>query len=193
MTFANGLRSILRQDPDIIMVGEMRDNETAEIAIRAALTGHLVLSTIHTNDAASAITRLVDMDIEPFLISASLIGVVSQRLIRKICPNCVKEYQANNNEKRLLGIPEYENLTLKKGMGCNACHGSGYKGRIAIFEFMSLQAGHRQLIDNRATADELREYAVSQSMNTLQKAAATKVLAGISTVDELLRVAFVDE
>ncbi|AHF07435.1 GspE/PulE family protein [Desulfitobacterium metallireducens] len=193
LTFANGLRSILRQDPDIIMVGEMRDNETAEIAIRAALTGHLVLSTIHTNDAASAITRLVDMDIEPFLISASLIGVVSQRLIRKICPNCVKEYQANNNEKRLLGIPEYENLTLKKGMGCNACHGSGYKGRIAIFEFMSLQAGHRQLIDNRATADELREYAVSQSMNTLQKAAATKVLAGISTVDELLRVAFVDE
>lgn len=193
LTFANGLRSILRQDPDIIMVGEMRDNETAEIAIRAALTGHLVLSTIHTNDAASAITRLVDMDIEPFLISASLIGVVSQRLIRKICPNCVKEYQANNNEKRLLGIPEHENLTLKKGMGCNACHGSGYKGRIAIFEFMSLQAGHRQLIDNRATADELREYAVSQSMNTLQKAAATKVLAGISTVDELLRVAFVDD
>lgn len=193
LTFANGLRSILRQDPDIIMVGEMRDNETADIAIRSALTGHLVLSTIHTNDAASAITRLVDMDIEPFLISASLIGVVSQRLMRRICPHCVSEYPASPKEKSLLGVPEEDNLMIKKGMGCSSCHGSGYKGRVAIFEFMSIQAGHRQLIDNRATADELREYAISQGMNTLQKAAAVKVLAGISTVDELLRVAFVDE
>lgn len=193
LTFANGLRSILRQDPDIIMVGEMRDNETAEIAVRSALTGHLVLSTIHTNDAASAITRLVDMGIEPFLISASLVGIISQRLMRKICPQCQTEYAASPREKVLLGVPEEEHLMIRKGKGCNFCHSSGYKGRTAIFEFMPINSGHRQLIDCRATTDELRDYAVSEGMSTLQLAAAKVVRAGISTIDELLRVTYVNE
>lgn len=193
LTFASGLRSILRQDPDIIMVGEMRDNETSEIAVRSALTGHLVLSTIHTNDAASAITRLIDMEIEPFLISASLVGIISQRLMRKICPQCMTEYPASKRDKLLLGVRDNEELSLKKGKGCNYCHNSGYKGRTAIFEIMPVHAGHRHLIDRRATSDELRDYAISQGMNTLQKAAANMVLAGVSTVDELLRVTYVNE
>lgn len=193
LTFATGLRSILRQDPDIIMVGEMRDNETAEIAVRSALTGHLVLSTIHTNDAPSAITRLVDMDIEPFLISASLIGVISQRLVRKICPQCMIEYVAKPREHAILGIKEATRITLKRGRGCSYCHESGYKGRTAIFEIMPVLAGHRHLIDKRATADELRDYAISQGMETLKQSAAQLVLEGVTTIEELLRVTYINE
>jgi type IV pilus assembly protein PilB len=193
LTFATGLRSILRQDPDIIMVGEMRDNETAEIAIRSALTGHLVLSTIHTNDAPSAITRLIDMDIEPFLISASLIGVISQRLVRKICPQCATKYLAGPRERAIIGIKEDSEITLKRGKGCSYCHESGYKGRTAIFEMMPVTSGHRQLIDNRATADELRDYASTQGMSTLKQAAAQLVLEGVTTIDELLRVTYVND
>lgn len=193
LTFATGLRSILRQDPDIIMVGEMRDNETAEIAVRSALTGHLVLSTIHTNDAASAITRLIDMNIEPFLISASLLGIVSQRLVRRICPQCGFEYEASPKELKLLGIPNAEQVTLRKGQGCTYCHSSGYKGRIAIFEIMRVGAGHRHLIDNRASADDLKNYAISQGMVTLKQAAAELVKQGVTSIDELLRVTYVNE
>jgi len=193
LTFATGLRSILRQDPDIIMVGEMRDNETAEIAVRSALTGHLVLSTIHTNDAPSAITRLVDMGIEPFLISASLVGIISQRLVRKICPNCATEYSAEHKDYKLLGIDEHTPLTLKRGKGCLYCHDSGYKGRTAIFEIMPISSGHRHLIDKCVTADELREYAVSQGMVTLKQSATQLVLEGVTTIDELLRVTYVNE
>jgi type IV pilus assembly protein PilB len=193
LTFATGLRSILRQDPDIIMVGEMRDNETAEIAVRSALTGHLVLSTIHTNDASSAITRLVDMDIEPFLISASLLGVISQRLVRRICPQCVTEYNAEARDYALLGLKNGNGLKLKLGKGCSYCHGSGYKGRTGIFEIMPILSGHRHLIDRRASSDELREYAVSQGMTTLKESAAQLVLEGITTIDELLRVTYVNE
>lgn len=193
LTFATGLRSILRQDPDIIMVGEMRDNETAEIAVRSALTGHLVLSTIHTNDAASAITRLIDMDIEPFLISASILGIISQRLVRRICPQCAAPYLAGTKEHVLLGIAEETDLLLKKGQGCSYCHGSGYKGRIAIFEIMPISTGHRQLIDRQATADELRDYAVAQGMTTLKQAATRQVIEGVTTVDELLRVTYVND
>jgi type IV pilus assembly protein PilB len=193
LTFATGLRSILRQDPDIIMVGEMRDNETAEIAVRSALTGHLVLSTIHTNDAPSAITRLIDMDIEPFLISASLVGVISQRLVRKICPQCITEYVAEPREHAILGIEEDVEITLKRGKGCSYCHESGYKGRTAIFEIMPVLAGHRHLIDKRATADELRDYAISQGMSTLKQGAVQLVLEGVTTIDELLRVTYVND
>ncbi|WP_206812692.1 GspE/PulE family protein [Paradesulfitobacterium ferrireducens] len=193
LTFAAGLRSILRQDPDIIMVGEMRDNETAEIAVRSALTGHLVLSTIHTNDAASAITRLVDMGIEPFLISASLLGIISQRLVRRICPQCAAEYEASPKEMSLLGLEEGEKVRLKKGRGCAYCHNSGYKGRIAIFEIMRITAGHRNLIDTRVTADELKGYAINEGMVTLKEAAARLVLQGVTTVDELLRVTYVND
>jgi len=192
LTFATGLRSILRQDPDIIMVGEMRDNETAEIAVRSALTGHLVLSTIHTNDAASAITRLVDMAIEPFLLSASLLGIISQRLVRKICPQCTENYTAGSRELAILAEPEHVTLPLKRGLGCPYCHESGYKERIAIYEIMPILAGHRQLIDRRASVDELRDFAVSQGMTTLKQSAIRLVLDGITTVEELLRVTYVN-
>lgn len=193
LTFATGLRSILRQDPDIIMVGEMRDNETAEIAVRSALTGHLVLSTIHTNDAPSAVTRLVDMGIEPFLISASVVGIVSQRLMRKICPNCIKEYAAEPRDYAFLGLSQDVPLNLKRGTGCPYCHNSGYKGRTAIFEIMPLTGGHRSLIDRGATADELRNYAVEHGMTTLKNAAAELVITGVTTIEELLRVTYVNE
>ncbi|KLU58551.1 type II secretion system protein E [Peptococcaceae bacterium CEB3] len=193
LTFAAGLRSILRQDPDIIMVGEMRDNETAEIAVRSALTGHLVLSTIHTNDAAGAVTRLMDMDIEPFLLSASLLGIISQRLVRRVCPQCSAEYAAGSKEVGLLGLPEGTDVVLKRGQGCSFCHGSGYKGRIAIFEIMPITAGHRQLIDRRASADELKAFAVQQGMTTLKEAAAALVRTGVTTIDEMLRVTYVNE
>jgi len=193
LTFAAGLRSILRQDPDIIMVGEMRDNETAQIAVRSALTGHLVLSTIHTNDAASSITRLIDMEIEPFLLSASILGIISQRLVRRICPQCTLKYEASPIERTLLEIPQETKVAIKKGQGCTYCNKSGYKGRIAIFEIMPISGGHRQLIDRRATADELRNYAIEQGMSTLKHAAIRLVLEGVTTVDELLRVTYVNE
>lgn len=193
LTFANGLRSILRQDPDIIMVGEMRDNETAEIAVRSALTGHLVLSTIHTNDAPSAVTRLVDMGIEPFLISASVVGIISQRLVRRICPNCVQEYLAEPKDYAFLGLSQDAPIKLKRGTGCPYCHQSGYKGRTAIFEIMPMTSGHRNLIDKGATADELRGYAVEQGMITLKNSARELVIKGVTTVEELLRVTYVNE
>ena len=193
LTFAYGLRSILRQDPDIIMVGEMRDQETAEISVRSALTGHLVLSTIHTNDAASAVTRLIDMKIEPFLISASLVGIVSQRLMRTICPYCVEEYEANYAELTMLGVDIKNTVKLKKGKGCNYCHQSGYKGRRGIFEIMQVTPDIRNMIDKRCTADELRVYAQSMGMATLQQAAANMVLEGLTSIDELLRVTYVNE
>ncbi|MEL1135135.1 ATPase, T2SS/T4P/T4SS family [Desulfitobacterium sp. THU1] len=193
LTFATGLRSILRQDPDIIMVGEMRDNETAEIAVRSALTGHLVLSTIHTNDAPSAVTRLVDMGIEPFLISASVVGIISQRLVRKICPNCLHEYPAEPKDYALLGLSQDAPLQLKRGTGCPYCHNTGFKGRTAIFEIMPVTSGHRNLIDTGATADELRRYAVEQGMTTLRQSAAGLVIQGITTIEELLRVTYVND
>ncbi|WP_088226211.1 ATPase, T2SS/T4P/T4SS family [Desulfosporosinus sp. FKB] len=193
LTFAAGLRSILRQDPDVIMVGEMRDNETAQIAVRSALTGHLVLSTIHTNDAASSITRLMDMEVEPFLLSASILGIISQRLVRRICSQCETEYLPGPKENTLLELSEGANVVLKRGKGCSYCNKSGYKGRIAIFEIMPITAGHRQLIDQRATADELRDYAIKQGMTTLKQAAGKLVLEGVTTIDELLRVTYVND
>lgn len=193
LTFASGLRSILRQDPDIIMVGEMRDQETTEIAVRSALTGHLVLSTIHTNDAASAVTRLIDMKIEPFLISASIVGIISQRLVRTICPYCIEDYEANYAEMTMLGVKVSNKLKLKKGKGCNYCHQSGYKGRRGIFEIMQITPGIRNMIDNGCTADELRSYAQSIGMETLRHAAVNLVLEGVTTIDELLRVTYVNE
>lgn len=193
LTFATGLRSILRQDPDVIMVGEMRDKETAEIAVRSALTGHLVLSTIHTNDAPSAVARLEDMEIEPFLISASLVGIISQRLVRKICPQCMVEYEASPLEYNLLGVDEREVLHLRRGKGCGFCHGSGYKGRTAVFEMLPVHEGLRQLINHRATADQIRAYAGEQGMMSLKQAAARLVAQGITTLEELLRVTYVNE
>lgn len=192
-TFANGLRSILRQDPNIIMVGEIRDSETAEIAVRSSLTGHLVLSTLHTNDAPGAVTRLMDMGIEPFLVSSSLVGVIAQRLVRKICSVCKEEYIAEEWEKRLLmySYKMDDTLLLHRGKGCQYCGGSGYKGRTAIFEIMPVTKKHSALIEKRATADELRDFSVrEEGMTTLRQNAAKLVLDGVTSVEELLRVTY---
>ncbi len=192
LLFSNGLRSILRQDPDIIMVGEVRDGETAEISTRAALTGHLVLTTLHTNNAAGTIPRLVDMGIEPFLLSSSLLGVISQRLVRKICPKCKQAYQASEEDKKTLGLPLEEDLTLYKGEGCKHCMNSGYKGRTGIFEVLEITKEIRKLIDDNANSDEIQALAVSQGFESIFDDGRQKVLEGITTVEELIRAAYVN-
>ncbi|MCT8976319.1 ATPase, T2SS/T4P/T4SS family [Clostridium sp. CX1] len=186
--FASGLRSILRQDPDIILVGETRDNETAEISIRSALTGHLVFSTVHTNNAAGTITRLLDMGIEPFLLSSTLGGVIAQRLVRRICPNCAEEYLSDERETKILGLDHP--VKIKKGKGCSMCNNTGYKGRIAVFEIMTMDKGIRILIDNKASEMEIEEKAVEKGMILLKDSCKKKVLSGITTVEEMLRVTY---
>lgn len=192
LTFASGLRTILRQDPDIIMVGEVRDRETAEITINAALTGHLVFSTLHTNDAAGAITRLIDMGVEPFLIVSSLRGVVAQRLVRRICPDCKKEYipEPNSNERLYLGKGPEEPLKLWKGEGCAHCNYTGYKGRMAIHEVMPIFPDMRQLIMGNATGKEIFDLAKSKGAKSIKDDGIAKVMAGMTTIEELLRVSY---
>jgi len=194
VTFASALRSFLRQDPDIIMVGEIRDRETAEIAIQASLTGHLVLSTIHTNDAPSATTRLVDMGIEPFLISSSVIGVLAQRLVRTVCRNCIESYHPPIEALHRLGVApkEGEDVVFYRGRGCDHCKGSGYRGRMAIFELMPMTEAVRDLILRGASAAVIRGQAIQEGMRTLRDDGVLKVLEGATTVDELLRVVFVE-
>lgn len=194
LTFAAGLRSFLRQDPDIMLVGEIRDKETAEIAVQAALTGHIVLSTLHTNDAPSSVIRLIDMGIEPFLISSSVIGVIAQRLVRRICPKCKKEIKLTPDiEKILEGLEGYEinkqEITLYKGEGCPFCKGTGYKGRIAIFELMVITDIIRDLIIKNVSTGKLREAAVKEGMCQLRDNGLKKVCKGLTTIDEVLRVA----
>lgn len=193
LTFASGLRSILRQDPDIIMIGEIRDNETAEIAIRAAITGHLVLSTIHTNDAPSAVIRLVDMDIEPYLVATSISGVVSQRLVKRICPNCSEEYLASEYEKRILGIDKSDELKLHRGKGCPYCNNSGYIGRIGVYEVMEIGRKHREYIMAGKSTDELRDLSIGEGMKTLNTSCKRLVLNGTTTVDELVKIAYLKD
>lgn len=188
LTFANGLRSILRQDPDIVMIGEIRDSETAEIAIRAAITGHLVLSTIHTNDAATSVSRLVDMGIEPFLVSASMVGVIAQRLVRNICPRCKTTYRPAHNEMLLLKMKEP--APLYKGEGCPYCNFTGYKGRSAIFEIMLVTKEIRELVNRRATLDQIQQMAARQGMLTLMQSCSELVLAGTTTFEELMKVTY---
>ena len=190
MTFANALRSILRQDPDVIMVGEIRDEETAQIAIRAAITGHLVLSTMHTNDTSSTVARLMDIGIESYLVSSSLKGVVAQRLVKRMCQNCKMSYKANIEEKKILFIDEYENITIHKGKGCNTCNSTGYKGRIAIHEVLIVDSEIKKLIDKNATTDEIREEVRKQGMKSLRDSCVQLVIEGITTVEELIRVAY---
>ncbi len=191
LTFANALRSILRQDPDIIMVGEIRDRETAEISIQASLTGHLVLSTVHTNDAASSVVRLVDMGIEPYLVSTSLIGVVGQRLVRKICPHCKVEYKPEPEIARQLGIDE--NQTIYRGEGCEKCKFTGYMGRIGIYEVMKVSKKIRKLIHSGASADEIREAALREGFKPMREAGFELVKRGITTIEEVLRVTVIKE
>ncbi|MBR4010158.1 MAG: Flp pilus assembly complex ATPase component TadA [Clostridiales bacterium] len=188
MTFASGLRSILRQDPDIILVGEIRDGETAEIAMRAAITGHLVFSTIHTNDAVSSINRLIDMGIEPFMVSTALIGVVAQRLVRRICTNCREEYTPGPDEVELLKLKPGQKLY--RGAGCSECGEKGYKGRIAIHEVVIMTKAMRALLERRASEDEMRALAISEGTLMLADSAAALVLEGITTVAEMSKVTY---
>jgi general secretion pathway protein E len=191
LTFAAGLRSILRQDPDVIMIGEIRDVETAEIAIQAALTGHLVFSTLHTNDAFGAISRLLDMGIEPFLVSSSVLGVMAQRLIRRVCPNCRQAYNPEEREVREIGFtPETVDTRpfYRPGPGCDSCNNKGYRGRTGIHELLLLDDTLRALVMQRADAATIRRAAQEKGIHTLRDDGARKVLAGITTVEEVLRV-----
>ncbi|MHB1125385.1 MAG: type II secretion system ATPase GspE [Bacillota bacterium] len=192
LTFAGGLRSILRQDPDIIMVGEIRDGETADIAVRAATTGHLVFSTLHTNDASGAVTRLVDMGVEPFLVASSVIGVVAQRLVRGICTHCKISYEAPETgpERKLLELPPGQPATLYKGKGCPYCEGSGYRGRVAIHEVMPFSRPLRELVMQKTSAEDLREIAQKHGMITLRDDGVHKALKGVTTIEEVMRVAY---
>jgi len=192
LTFANTLRSILRQDPDIIMIGEIRDAETAQIAVQAALTGHLVLSTLHTNDAASAITRLIDMDVETFLISSSVIGVIAQRLVRVICENCKEEYEPGKDVITGLHLKANSNgdgkVKLYRGAGCSLCKNTGYYGRTSIYELIVLDEEIRSLIISKASSNIIKDAAIKKGMKTLKEIGLQKVLQGITTIEEVLRV-----
>ncbi|MDW8155274.1 MAG: type II secretion system ATPase GspE [Armatimonadota bacterium] len=195
LTFATGLRSILRQDPDVIMVGEIRDRETAEIAVQAALTGHLVLSTLHTNDAPSAFTRLIDMGIEPFLITSSVIGVLAQRLARTICPKCKEAYRPPREAVRRLSeeLAEEQDLVLYRGAGCEFCRQTGYKGRTGVYELLVVTDRIRERVVQRASSTEIRDVARSEGFRTMRDDGIRKVLEGVTTIEEILRVVYVTE
>ena len=192
LTFAKGLRSIVRQDPDVILVGEVRDLETAEIAIQSALTGHLVFSTLHTNDSAGAVTRLIDMGIEPFLVTSSVSAIMAQRLVRVICPHCREAYTPDGESLQKIGItPEMsEGATIYRGRGCPACLDTGFRGRTGIFEFMLLDEKIKNLILKTSDANALKRAAIEGGMTTLRRDGARKVLEGITTIEEVFRVTY---
>jgi type II secretory ATPase GspE/PulE/Tfp pilus assembly ATPase PilB-like protein len=194
MTFAAGLRALLRQDPDIIMVGEIRDSETLEIAMHAAMTGHLVLSTLHTNSAAATLPRMLDMGAEPFLIASSVILVAAQRLCRKVCPHCREKIEIPKQVFERLGIdiqkfaPEIKEKVFYKGRGCDKCSKTGYLGRMGILETLVIDDPIRDLVMKRASSYEIKEYATKKGMSTLREDALKKVCLGMTTLDEILRV-----
>jgi type IV pilus assembly protein PilB len=188
MTFPAALRSMLRQAPNIIMIGEIRDAETANIAINASLTGHLVFSTLHTNDAPGAVARLVDIGVQPFLVSSAVRAIVAQRLVRKLCPNCREPYEPNEAEMESLGL-DYTQLseaTVMKGVGCDACKHKGYKGRAGIFEIFVIDDEIRHMVNQRATTLELRKRAREMGMRTLREDGIRKVLSGMTSADEVI-------
>lgn len=190
LTFEVGLRALLRQDPDIIMVGETRDNETAAISVRAAITGHLVLSTLHTNDAASSVVRLVDMGIEPYMLANSLVGVIAQRLVRKVCPVCGAWGEMTDREE---GIAGRHMERVKHAVGCSQCNNTGYKGRISIHEILPIDKPIRAMVSDNKTAEEIKEYARKElGMLTLKESALELVEEGLTTIDELVKVAYYD-
>ena len=188
MTFANALRAMLRQAPNIIMVGEIRDLETAEIAINASLTGHLVFSTLHTNDAPSAVTRLIDMGVKPFLVASSVRAIMAQRLVRRVCKKCAQPYTPTADEIRLLGLDEdyIKNSTFMKGRGCSACGHTGYKGRMGIYEIFILQEEIQNLIYGKAASNVIRDAARKSGMRTLREDGLRKAAAGTTTLAEVL-------
>lgn len=188
LTFAAGLRSILRQDPDIIMIGEIRDEETAQIAVRAAITGHLVFSTLHTNDAPGAIMRLVDMGVEPYLVADAVVGVIAQRLVRRVCQSCRKEYTSDENEMRLLNVDKP--VRLYRADGCPTCHNTGYKGRTAIHEVMQIEKEHRILIEKESNAEQLRDTAMKMGMVNLFDSCKGLVLKGETTMQEMVKTVY---
>jgi type II secretion system protein E len=190
LTFAAGLRAFLRQDPDVIMVGEIRDHETAEIAIHASLTGHLVFSTLHTNDSAGAVTRLLDMGVEPYLVASSLVGVVAQRLLRRVCSNCARPDEPDENTLRALGITGNEpGANFRRGVGCEKCQGTGYKGRQGLYELLVIDEEIRRMTIDRASSSKMKAHAVAaQGMRTLIGDGRIAVLAGKTTPEEVLRV-----
>ena len=187
MTFARGLRAMLRQDPDVVMVGEIRDSETADIAVQASLTGHLVLSTLHTNTAVGAVTRMFDMGVEPFLLSSSLVGVVAQRLIRVLCPDCKAPYLPDNTEREFLGLGEHVGHSMFKPVGCKRCNNSGYRGRRGIYEIVSVDSNIRRMIHDKVSEDIMIKEARLTGRSILDDG-KEKVLEGITTVEEILRV-----
>ncbi|WP_309689971.1 ATPase, T2SS/T4P/T4SS family [Armatimonas sp.] len=192
LTFANGLRSIVRQDPDVIMVGEIRDHETAEIAIHAALTGHLVFSTLHTNDSPGSVTRLLDMGVEPYLVASSLIGAVAQRLVRRVCSSCAAPYLPESEILEGVGITPHEwagSAPFRKGSGCEKCQGSGYKGRVGLYELFVIDEPIRRMTVDRASSNQMKDYAIkTYGMRTLLGDGKLAVLAGKTTPEEVLRV-----
>jgi type II secretory ATPase GspE/PulE/Tfp pilus assembly ATPase PilB-like protein len=187
-TFASGLRSMLRHDPDIMMVGEVRDFETAETAIRVALTGHLVFSTLHTNDAAGGITRLLDMGVEPYLVSSSVEAFIAQRLVRKICPRCKKQVKISKESLEGIGFPASEDAVVYEGQGCDFCGFSGYHGREGIFEFLIMNERLRDLITQKTPASKIKEVACQMGMRSLLQDGWAKIQKGITTVSEVMRV-----
>ncbi len=190
LTFASALRSILRQDPDIIMIGEIRDQETASIAVQASITGHLVVSTLHTNSAASTITRLADMGIEPYLIADSTIGVIAQRLVRRLCPDCKKAKKASADDLELLMREPDEDITIYEPCGCPRCDGTGFKGRIGVYEIMEVSQPLKTIISKNGSAEDIKNKALEEGMNTLRMSATKYVLEGITSVPEMMRVSF---
>lgn len=190
LNFSTALRSFLRQDPDIIVVGEIRDKETVEIAIRAAITGHLVISTLHTNDAPSTITRLLDMNIESFLIGSAVVGIIAQRLVRRICNQCKEEYVPTSDEAMILEGLKINTNKLFKGKGCHTCNNTGYKGRVGVYEILPITPAIKELINNNASSDEIRDVAISEGMLTLRSSCARLVIDGTTTLNELIKIAY---
>lgn len=190
LTFASALRSILRQDPDIIMIGEIRDQETASIAVQASITGHLVVSTLHTNSAASTITRLADMGIEPYLIADSTIGVIAQRLVRRLCPECKRKKKADAEELELLLLAPDADVTIYEPCGCSKCDGTGFKGRIGVYEIMEVSQPLKNIISKNGSAEDIKSKALEEGMNTLRMSATKYVMEGITSVQEMMRVSF---
>jgi general secretion pathway protein E len=187
LTFANALRSVLRQDPNVVLVGEIRDLETAEIAIQASLTGHLVFSTLHTNDAPSAITRLVDMGVEAYLVASSLVAVLAQRLVRRICPACRQAYTPSATELAEIGVRTASPVQIYKAVGCAQCHHTGYRGRLGIFELMIIDDDLRALATENVDAKTIKKKATANGMRTLRGDGARKVLQGVTSIEEVLR------
>jgi type IV pilus assembly protein PilB len=192
LSFAGALRSFLRQDPDIIMLGEIRDGETVDVALRAAITGHLVLSTLHTNDAISSISRLIDMGVAPYLIAVALMGVISQRLLRRLCPNCAASYVPEEHELRYLGI-RGGSYTFKKAKGCSLCNNTGYKGRIAVHEILLINKGHRDLIARNATTSEILNYSLRTGMTTLKDECIRLLMDGVTSFEEVMEITYTQE